>query len=592
MKYCGVDYYPEQWGLDLLDQDMKDMKELGVNLIRIADFAWDVIEPEDGKYSFEFFDEVIKRMKAEGFKIMFSVPTATMPSWLYAKHPDIMNVDENGYRQPYGGRRGYCVNNDYYIKKGRALAHEIAKHYKDEDAIVAIQIDNEICDEGSDLCFCDSCKDKFHTYLKNKYQNIDELNKRWGTCFWTQTYHNFDDIPLPRKAFVAHNPSLKQEYYRFRAVSTTEYLKGLYDTVKEECDIPVTHDFEGGTFNKFFDPYEISKNLDFVSYNNYPVWGGQTEPLPDSTLAFNVEFARSFKKKPIWITESIMGAQGHNDIGCAPKPGEAKKWAIDSLKHGVESLIFFRYRGFTKGAEQYCYGIIDSDNEKRRKYYETKSFFEEYKDKETIIPESKVCLVYDYGSKCSMNVQRQSNNFDYKSECLKMYEQFFKRDISVDIVNSKDRFEDYKMVLLPYMIIMSDEYKQRLKEYVKNGGTVIMSPRTAWKDLDNNLVFGKRIPVDLVDLTGVKLEEHEALNDDTYYEVNLNGKTGKGRVFVEMMNVTTAKRYGEYVHNPFGDFGVVFENEYGKGRCYYLSSSLDETLMDETFDMILNKSNL
>ena len=133
--------------------------------------------------------------------------------------------------------------------------------------------------------------------------------------------------------------------------------------VREYDKRPVTHDFAGGTINKHYSPFDVSKSLDFVSYNNYPVWGGQPAPLSENDLAFSIDFARGFKQDKIWVTESIMGAQGHNDIGYAPKPDEAKHWALSSMEHGVETVIFFRYRGFTKGAEQFCFGILDADNE-------------------------------------------------------------------------------------------------------------------------------------------------------------------------------------------------------------------------------------
>ncbi|MBP5280611.1 MAG: beta-galactosidase, partial [Erysipelotrichaceae bacterium] len=144
MKYLGVDYYPEQWGMELVDEDLDNIVELGANLIRIGDFAWDRFEPEEGVYDFSFFDEVIRKAKKRGLKILMCVPGASVPSWLYRKHPEIMNVDERGYRQPFGARRGHCFNNDIYRQKVLNLAEAMAEHYKGEEAIVAWQVENEI----------------------------------------------------------------------------------------------------------------------------------------------------------------------------------------------------------------------------------------------------------------------------------------------------------------------------------------------------------------------------------------------------------------------------------------------------------------
>lgn len=587
MKYCGVDYYPEHWGLDILDEDLDNIVELGANLIRIGDFAWDVFEPKEGEYSFEFFDEVIKHAKAKGIKIMMCIPSATMPSWLYTKYPEIMNEDEKGYRQPYGARRGYCLNSDIYRNKVVSLTKAMVNHYKDEDAIVAWQVDNEIGHEGSDLCFCENCHQKFIEYLKNKYPSIEDLNYRWGTRFWSQTYSRFEDIPSPKKAFVAQNPSLRLEYFRFMANSAKSYIETIVSTIKEITNTPVTHDFEGGTITKHFNPFDIAQCLDFVSYNNYPVWGGMVKPHPESDLAFTVDFARGFKRELFCVTESIMGAQGHNDIGCAPKPNEAKKWALQSLDHGVESVIFFRYRGFIKGAEQYCYGILDSDNQKRRKFYETKEFFKEGKEKEIVYPKSDVCMIFDFDSKESMAIQRQCDCFDYEKECMKLYGQFYKRGIHVDVIDSSIDFSNYKTVVLPYMIIMDDEFKLKLKEFVSNGGKLIVTPRTAWKDKDNNLIFNKRIPVDLDDVTGAVLEEHESLNNHGTYEVSYKGKEGTGSVFVEMHTLVTAKPIVMYKNNPFGEYAAAFINNYKKGKCITLATTLDDDTLTRLFDEIL-----
>ena len=586
MKYLGVDYYPEQWGMEMVEEDLQGIKELNANLIRIGDFAWDRFEPRDGEYDFTFFDEVIEKAKAHGLKVLMCVPTATMPAWLYEKHPEIMNVNEYGYSQPYGARRGYCVNSDYYLEKATALAKALGEHYRHEEAIVAWQVDNEIGHEGSDMCYCENCHRKFIEYLRNKYQDINELNERWGTSFWTQTYNSFEQIPLPKPSFTPHNPSLRLEWERFRSLSAVNYIKALRDALKSvDPALVVTHDFEGGTIGKHFDPFAIAQCLDFVSYNNYPVWGGQKAPLSPSDLAFSLDFARGFKQSNIWVTESIMGAQGHNDIGYAPKPNEAKQWAIDSTDHGVESVIFFRYRGFTKGAEQFCFGILDSDNEKRRKYYETQSFFKEIQPKQVTYPLSKVCLIYDYDSKSSMSLQRQSDVFNYEKECQKLYKQLFDRHLNCDIISSACDFSSYELVILPYMIIMSDEFKARLKEYVSKGGKVIMTPRTGWKDTDNNLVLGKRLPVDLSDLTGCVIEEHETLLSG---QSSMTDK-GEGYIFEELLKETVGQRVISWQNNPFGEYGAAVINKYGEGYCLYLGTSFNEVALSELFELILRK---
>ena len=282
-----------------------------------------------------------------------------------------------------------------------------------------------------------------------------------------------------------------------------------------------------------------------------------------------------------------MGQQGHNDIGYAPKPDEAKKWALDSLDHGVETVIFFRYRGFNKGAEQFCFGIVDTDNIKRRKYYETQSFMHEVKDREVEYPEADSCIVYDYDSKSSMAIQRQSDVFSYQGECEKFYRQLHKRHLNCDIIDSSVSFDKYKTVILPYMIVMDDAFRNRLKEYVRKGGMVVMSARTSWKDKDNNLIFGERLPAGLTDLTGSMIEEHETLLSGQSSPCVYGDKEGRGYVFEELLTLNGAKELISWKDNPYGRYSAATVNRYGKGKCYYLGSSFDEDILTKLFDEIL-----
>jgi len=588
--HLGVDYYPEQWGLEVLEEDLQNIKELGCTIIRVGDFAWDVFEPVEGEYHFELFDQVIEKAKGYGLKVMMCTPTATMPRWLNLKYPEIMAKDEYGNAQPYGGRRGYCYNSDTYRAKALAITKEMAKHYKNNETIEVWQLDNEIGHEGSDMCYCESCHQKFIQYLKGKYNNIDELNQRWGTSFWTQTFGSFEEIHLPKpQTYTTQNPSLRLEWERFRSLSIEGFIKDMYDAVKNENpNAVVLHDLEGGTLEKHFNPFKVARELDDIAYNNYPVWGGLVEPMKPWEVALSLDAARGFRQNNFWITEEIMGAQGHDIIGCAPKPNQGSTWAIQALAHGCKSFMIFRYRGYTKGAEQYCYGILDSDNVKRRKYYEVKKLYSFIKENEELYQtpiQAKAAIVFDYDSAAALRIQRQSNRFNYVNEMTKLYKQLWLRDIPTDIVLAQDDLKNYQMVIIPYMIVMSEQFKEKIKEFVKQGGIAVFTPRTSWKDLDNNFVLNHRLPDNLEDLVGAVLEEQESLLENQFREV----EDGRGYVFEEMLKPSTAKTLRSWVNNPFGNYSAVTVNEYGLGKCYYIATSLEEKVNEKIFDQITGK---
>lgn len=377
--YFGVDYYPEQWEPGMLDEDLDRIVELGCNVIRIGEFAWHLMESEKGKFDFSFFDRVIAAAGKRGLSVIFGTPTAAPPAWLAHAHPDILSQSESGVPRAYGGRHVACYSSEPYLERCRAIVTALAEHYRDERCIVAWQIDNELGHEGSDKCWCPRCRIKFQSFLSRKFGgDIAALNGAYGTAFWSQEYNSFEEVPLPAPTVTVHNPALRLDWERFCSENIRAFAEEQCDIIRRIIpDAFIIHDFPGGGLTKSVDYAAISALLDKAAYNNYPVWGGQKEPLPPEEIAFGLDYIRGLKGENFWITEAIMGAQGHDITGCLPRPGQAKLWSWQAMAHGCDGLLYFRYRGAAKGAEQFCYGLLDPDNVPRRRFFEAQSFFSE-----------------------------------------------------------------------------------------------------------------------------------------------------------------------------------------------------------------------
>lgn len=597
--WLGVDYYPEQWDFSLMEEDMENILELGGNVIRIGEFSWHLMEKTEGNYDFSFFDHVIEMAKEKGLKVIMGTPTATIPAWLAKKYPDILSEFEDGRKRTFGGRHVYCFNSPVMYEYSEKIICALVEHYKDEENIVAWQIDNEFGHEGSDVCYCKQCQSAFQKYLEEKFGgNINQLNDTYGTTFWSQEYNEFDEIPTPTETITTHNPALRLDWERFRDKSIVDFSDFQVKLIKEIIpNAVVIHDFPGGGLDKHCDYSKLSKKLDVVAYNNYPVWGGQKYPIPSNEIAFGLDYIRGLKGQNFWITEAIMGAQGHDVTGFLPRPNQAKMWSYQGMARGCTSMLYFRYRGATKGAEQFCYGVIDADNIKRRKFYEVKSFFEHISKYEAVLEtpvKSDVAIIYDYDSLAAFRIQRQSILLDCQTEMKKLHKSFYDANVMVDVIPESADFSDYKVIVLPQMIIMKEPFRKRVEEFTAQGGIVVMTYRNAVKDADNNLVFGATIPVGYDELSGVYVDETESLQDTEAFPVieKNQGTVGTGGIFRDMLVPVSAEVLYRYGDTFYQDYAAVTRNQYKKGAVYYLGCSLDEETLNRIIGKIMDETGI
>lgn len=593
----GVDYYPEQWESARMEADMDRILELGGNVIRIGEFAWHRMEPEEGRFDFSYFDGVIAMAKAKGLQVIFGTPTATPPAWLIHKYPDILSQFENGASRAFGGRHVACYSHETYRAYCAKIITRLAQHYKGEPAIIAWQIDNELGHEGSDQCWCPRCRASFQQFLREKFGgDIRALNETYGTAFWSQEYNEFDEIPLPAPTITTHNPALRLDWERFCSEKLRSFAWFQAELLRKI--IPgavVMHDFPGGGLGKHADYSALAGTLDRVAYNNYPVWGGQKEPLPPSEIAFGLDYIRGLKGENFWITEAIMGAQGHDVTGFLPRPDQAKLWSWQGMAHGCEGLLYFRYRGATKGAEQFCYGILDADNVPRRRFYEVQRFFNEVRPYESVLTtpvHSDAAILYDYDSLSSFRIQQQSLLLDCESEMKRLHGILFRAGQSVDVIPASRDFSGYRLVIIPNMIVTDPGFTDRLKAYVAGGGVAVVTYRTAVKDRDNNLVFGKTIPVDLCDLLGLFVEETESVQE--YHCIPLAGETGSGTagIFRDMIVPQGAQTLWRYDDPFYRRYAAITRNSWGKGTVYYVGTTPDQAILDRVIGQAMEAAGL
>ena len=407
MKYfnrlaMGTCYYPEHWDESLWLNDLQRMLKAGIGTIRIAEFAWNKFENEEGVFTFDFFDRFLDVVEQTDMKVIFCTPTATPPAWLTQKYPEVLQADQDGHIFYHGCRRHYNYNAPVYLEKTRIIVEELAQHYANRRCIVGWQIDNELnCQIGEFFSEADSVA--FRVFLKEKYGTLNKLNEAWGTVFWNQTYTDWSQIYLPRHTpHNTSNPHLKLDSLRFYSESCISYCKLHYDILKKHLpkNVFVTTQglFPHVNYNRLHD-----EALDFLTYDSYPMFGLSDEGgnrLKDRKWSMQLARIRGVGNE-FGIMEQQSGPGGwyNRQLMPTPKPGQIRLWTYQSVANGADYISYFRWRTCTFGTEIYWHGILNYDNQDNRRLQEITDIgreFEKLSDLAGKTYQAKVAILYDY----------------------------------------------------------------------------------------------------------------------------------------------------------------------------------------------------
>ena len=205
--WYGGDYNPEQWPEEVWHEDVRLMQQAGVNLVSIGIFAWSHLEPHPGQYDFGWLDRLMDLLYDHGVHASLGTATASPPPWLAHRRPRSLPVTADGVTLWPGGRQAYCLHSRAYMKAASALVTRLAERYKDHPALAIWHIDDEYGCHVSQ-CFCDkSAAGLFAVGCQERYGTLDELNRAWGTAFWSQRYGDWDEINPPRRAPTFADPT-------------------------------------------------------------------------------------------------------------------------------------------------------------------------------------------------------------------------------------------------------------------------------------------------------------------------------------------------------------------------------------------------
>ncbi len=582
----GTDWYPEQWPESRWEEDLRLMEAAHVKVVRLAEFAWSSMEPSEGHYDFDWLERAINLAAKHHIVSVVGTPTAGPPAWLTQEHPETLRIDENGHRAVHGNRAHGSVNSPVYRQYCRRIAEAMAIRFGHNPNVVGWQIDNEY--GYANMSYDDYTRKQFQDWLQNKYKTLDELNKLWTTTYWSQTYDRWDQIPIP---IGENNPGLMLEWKRFVTDTWNDYQKNQISVIRQHAD---PRQFITGNFMGFFDGFDhylMSEPLTFASWDDY-VGTGHVDPYANGLTH---DLTRGFKPGNFWVIETQPGAVNWAAVNNFLNKGEVRAMAWQAIGHGADEIGYWQWRSALNGQEEYHGTLVGPDGTPVPLYEEVSQIGREFSSVQeafrgtTVV--SDIALLHSYDSHWAIEFQKHTEKYDDVGVLKSYYSALRKLSDSIDVVSPDAPLARYKLVVAPDLNVLPKDLADHLLDYARNGGFLVLGPRSGMKD-DSNGLLPQRQPGYLVDALGGRVEQYYALEKD----FPVTGIWGSGHVSVwaEQLkslasNADVLMKYGS-ANGWLDNQPAVISRPYGKGRITYIGAVLDDKLMAAAAEWMMQKS--
>ncbi len=579
----GTDYYPEHWPRERWATDARMMREMGIQVVRMAEFSWSKFEPREGEFHFEDLDDAIAVLASEGIDVILGTPTAAPPAWIIERDPDIQPMDFRGQRRFFGGRHHDCQSNPVYREHIRRYVTAFAAHYADNPAVVGWQVDNELGNSHGDLCFCPSCENRFRQWLKEKYGTIDRINAAWGTYFWSQDYPDFEHIHAPKaNAAFGPNPSRDLDWKRFTSDLICEFHQFQADILRRAAPGKfITHNLMGFCSKPNY--YDLGRQLDFASHDQYP--GGHFHARHDEYRAdwhaAELDFIRAVKQQPFWIMEQQSGITGWEILGRAPVPGQLGLWAMQCVAHGADTIVFFRWRSCAASTEQYWHGILPHNGVPGRYHREISALMQKYgpllKEVRGGMPHADVAILRSYEQEYAIDIQPHHPDHRYMQHLAVYYKALHRMNVPVDFVGEHHDLSRYRLLIAPLQFLMTPEWAAKLHAYVEAGGHLLLTWRSGVRTASNLSHTEDAVPALVNDLCGLTVAEYDCLRD-TEGLVEWDGIQYPCRYFADVVETTAAEPLATYAREFYAGTPAITRSTFGRGQVWYVGTTPGEAL--------------
>ena len=574
--FYGGDYNPEQWPEDVWLEDVRLMRDAGVNVVTVGVFSWARLEPRPGEYDFTWLDRVLDLLHAHSIRADLATASASPPPWLAKLHPESLPVTADGVTLWHGARQQYCPSSTAYREAAARLVRTLATRYKDHPALALWHIGNEYGCHVSE-CYCDASAAAFRDWLRRRYGSLDALNDAWGTAFWSQRYGDWDEIQPPRRAPNFANPTQQLDFRRFSSDALLECYEMERTILREIApDVPATTNFMG-----FFKPVNYwtwAEREDVICDDAYP---DPSDPDAPMDAAMRFDLMRSLASgKPWLLMEQTPSQVNWRPYNVLKRPGQMRLWCYSALARGAEGLMFFQWRAARAGAEKFHGAFVPHiGTERSRVWDEMRALGGELQRLDLLLggrTPASVAILLDWESWWALELDSHPSAAVRQLDQLRAYYRpLYASNIAVDFARPDADLSAYRVVLVPNLYMIRDGVAANLERFVAGGGTLVMSPFSGIVDANDHILLGG-YPAPLRKLLGIRIEEFDPyVPDQTNTIRDRNGQRWSCDLWSDVLDLEGAEALATYERDFYAGRPAVTRNAFGQGAAYYLGTRPD-----------------
>lgn len=599
----GADYNPEQWldTPDVLIRDVEMMKEARCNVMSVGIFSWSALEPEEGRYTFDWMDQVLDRLHENGIFVYLATPSGARPAWMSQKYPQVLRVGRDRVKALHGGRHNHCLSSPVYREKVQLMNGQLAKRYAHHPAVIGWHISNEYGGE----CHCDTCQEQFRDWLKARYVTLDALNQAWWSTFWSHTYTDWSQLESPSPQGESGVHGLNLDWRRFNTDQVTRFCSDEIRPLKAENPaLPATTNFMEYFYD--YDYWKLAGVLDFISWDSYPMWHTRQDDIGLAAYtAMYHDLMRTLKQgKPFVLMESTPSFTNWQPTSKLKKPGMHILSSLQAVAHGADSVQYFQWRKSRGSSEKFHGAVVDHvghiDTRVGREVAELGTILSALAPVAGSRVEAKVAIIFDWESRWAMDDAMGPRNagLHYENTVAEHYRALWSQGIAVDVINADCDLQGYDLVIAPMLYMVREGVSERISHFVQTGGRFVA---TYWSGIVNetDLCFLDGFPGPLRPVLGIWAEEIDSLTDEQHNSVagvegNALGLSGPYRAsqLCEVIHLEGAAALATYGDDFYAGAPAVTVNLYGKGQAYYVASRNDAQFHADFFTALAKEMHL